>query len=142
MSKASSESKPLGNRVKRVSITTLMALKTFVKFHGIPVVPDNGFGEFEGVVITSNSIHYFQISLYKTVRRNGGYYIDCSLDIPFEETLEYSLASGKEKLDFLCSKAKEFSPGSNIAITEDLRRHLSLMDCFYEELQEILESRK
>ena len=102
--------------------------------YGIRIVPIRGksgvvFAGFEGIVISPTHKGFDFIEISKMVKRNGRYFVESSISIPFEETLKHSLSSGEYKASFLYTKAKEFAKGSEkIAICEELVPHLRLLD--------------
>ena len=116
--------------------------------YGMRIIPRRdetglAFGGFEGIVINSTFQGYDFIEISKNVRRDGGYYTDSFVTIPWEETLKHSTSSGKEKAEFLYSEAKKFSKGNEeIAICDNLASHIYLLDYCWNQLQEILKQRQ
>lgn len=107
------------------------------EIHGIPIIPKDGFGEFEGLIITS-AFTFGDIEIIRTKKTDTGYYIVSSFSVDFKELLNHS-HSGKDKMDFLVSEAKKHSTeNENIAITDWLAMHIELLDASHERVSQAI----
>lgn len=120
--------------------------------YGIPIVPYHGedgrlYGGFEGIVISNTSLNFDSIEILKTVNKDNVYFIESFIKVPTSELFAHSQTTGREKAEFLVSKAKEFSNGKgngkeNIAICSTLVPNLILMDESYGHEQGIINQRQ
>lgn len=100
--------------------------------YGIKVVPrfgENGvaYDGFQGIVI---DILYpiSQVSIYKMINKEDGYYVDNYVKIPFKDLFTYS-ESGKMGSDFLISETQNhFGEDVPIAFTSNMRDFFLLLD--------------
>ena len=119
-----------------------MTEKSGENFCGMRVVPLKDFqgvmfGQFEGIVIASNGYDYCSIEISKMVKKDGGYFVESVVRIPFKEVLEHS-ESGTSKAEFLFERAKKLRKSNEeIAITDRLAGHLMMLDASSESLQKL-----
>lgn len=112
--------------------------------YGIRIVPNcsptgEPFGLFEGVVISCSLSSFYKIEIMRMVKQENGYFNKEWFSIPSAEVIDHSYTSGKDKAEFLLSKAKEFArEDEEIALSDSLVPHLLLLDKYWDELQKAL----
>lgn len=118
------------------------------KIYGMRVVPQYDkssllYGGFNGIVITC-SVDKHDILISKMLKtEDGGYVVDSSQTMPYEETREHSQTSGKALAEFLYLKAREFFGANHeVAICHELAGQLLLLDEAWEHFKEVSDRKR
>ena len=101
------------------------------------------YGGFNGIVITC-SVDKHDILISKMLKtEDGGYVVDSSQTMPYEETREHSQTSGKALAEFLYLKAREFFGANHeVAICHELAGQLLLLDEAWEHFKEVSDRKR